>query len=205
MRKLISATAAAAVTFSALVAPAAEARHRDYWGHRHRVDVDAGDVIAGVLILGTIAAIANTGKKRERERQGERYEPRDSRDSRDGGYDRSADYDRDDDGQRSTDYGRDDRDLPIDRADEVSGDLQDNGDDRHGTSGRTDAGRAADACAVAAERRLGGNARTTGIDRVMSEGNGWSVSGRVESDAAGPRDFQCSYRAGRVSSVSIDA
>lgn len=51
-------------------------RHR-YWryrGHRHRVD--AGDVLAGVLIIGGIAAIANAASNSERDR---RYRERDVR------------------------------------------------------------------------------------------------------------------------------
>lgn len=53
-------------------------KHRRYgWGrgwdrHRHRDRVDAGDVLAGVLIIGGIAAIADAVKDRRRERY-ERY------------------------------------------------------------------------------------------------------------------------------------
>lgn len=50
------------------------ARHRDGWGdyrryrhHRHG-GVDAGDVLAGVLILGGIAAIASAASKNSRDR-----------------------------------------------------------------------------------------------------------------------------------------
>ncbi|MGQ7829415.1 hypothetical protein [Altererythrobacter sp. Z27] len=47
-------------------------RHR-YWRHRDRID--AGDVLAGVLIIGGIAAIANAASKSERDRnyRDERY------------------------------------------------------------------------------------------------------------------------------------
>lgn len=41
---------------------------------RHRDKVDAGDVIAGALILGGIAAIASSANKRAKERARERYE-----------------------------------------------------------------------------------------------------------------------------------
>ena len=33
------------------------------WGHHHRDRVDAGDVIAGILIIGGIAAIASAASK----------------------------------------------------------------------------------------------------------------------------------------------
>lgn len=56
-------------------------RHRRwrYRGYRHRHGIDAGDVLAGVLIIGGIAAIANAGKNSERDR---RYRERDYRDER---------------------------------------------------------------------------------------------------------------------------
>ena len=41
-------------------------RYRGYRGYRHRNDIDAGDVLTGVLILGGIAAIASAASKRER-------------------------------------------------------------------------------------------------------------------------------------------
>lgn len=61
--------------------------HRWYRYRRHN-HVDAGDVIAGVLILGTIAAIASSASKAERERR-EDYRDRDYRreDYRDRPYD----------------------------------------------------------------------------------------------------------------------
>ena len=57
------------------------AEHRRHRRHRHyrhrRGGVDAGDVIAGVLILGGIAAIADAASKNNRrERRDERYDPR---------------------------------------------------------------------------------------------------------------------------------
>ncbi|WP_340589248.1 hypothetical protein [Erythrobacter alti] len=69
-------------------------QHRHYRRHRHRNRVDAGDVIAGVLVLGTIAAIAGSSRSRDRDRDyrdrdypDRDYRDRDYRDDR-GGYDR---------------------------------------------------------------------------------------------------------------------
>lgn len=56
-------------------------RYRGYRGYRHRRHrVDAGDVLAGVLIIGGIAAIANAASSSERRNRNERY--RDYREDR---------------------------------------------------------------------------------------------------------------------------
>lgn len=80
MNRFIVQLAGAAVLASSVVvaiAPA-EARHRRHWHQRDRVD--AGDVIAGIFLIGAIAAIADSAGKsrdRDRDRQGDddRYEP----------------------------------------------------------------------------------------------------------------------------------
>lgn len=78
-RLIVQLAGAAALASSVIVAIApAEARHRRHWHHRDRVD--AGDVIAGIFLIGAIAAIADSaGKSRERDRdrRGDdyRYEP----------------------------------------------------------------------------------------------------------------------------------
>ena len=58
-------------------------RYRGYRGYRHRNRIDAGDVLAGVLVIGGIAAIASAAsnsERRERRYRDERY--RDYRDDR---------------------------------------------------------------------------------------------------------------------------
>lgn len=65
------------------------------WG-RHHNDIDAGDVITGILIIGGIAAIASAASKGSKDRQ---------RDSRDRDYRDRDDRERDD----SRGYGNDDR------------------------------------------------------------------------------------------------
>jgi hypothetical protein len=87
---ILSATMAMTVA-TGIVATAspADARWKRY--HDRRIDVDAGDVIAGIALIGVIAAIADSadgGKKRERQR------------------DRDRDYDRDYDQQTGSDYDR---------------------------------------------------------------------------------------------------
>ena len=54
MRRLITGLAAAAVLAS--VAAPADARGRRH--HRHHDDIDAGDVVAGAVVIGGIAALA---------------------------------------------------------------------------------------------------------------------------------------------------
>ncbi|RPF72649.1 hypothetical protein EG799_03015 [Aurantiacibacter spongiae] len=74
---------------------------------RHRGGVDAGDVVAGVLVLGTIAAIASAAGNRDRDRyeyrDRDRYPPRD-----DGNYYRRGGW------QGESDYGSDGMDRAVD-------------------------------------------------------------------------------------------
>jgi hypothetical protein len=65
MKKAILAAAALAVIASTAAAPA-EARRRH---HRHGDGVDAGDVVAGVAIVGGIAAIASAIGEKNRAKQ----------------------------------------------------------------------------------------------------------------------------------------
>ena len=72
-RKLSGATAVAA----ALCLLATPVAARDYHGGHHRHhdhdDIDAGDVVAGVVILGAIAAITGAVNRHNRERYEQRY------------------------------------------------------------------------------------------------------------------------------------
>ena len=188
-----SAAALSIVAALSMAASPALARDRNWgggnwgggWGHRHHDRVDAGDVIAGVLILGGIAAIAsvasNSNKaKRERSRDyqypdqsypGQSYPQRDS----------SADYDTEsrpdyDDGARES-------------RDETR-------DDARGDSRGLD--NAVSLCTSEIER---GDRRIDEIDTVSREGNGWRISGRIEGGA----NFGCTVdRDGRVSNVNLD-
>lgn len=64
MRKLITGLTAAAML--ATLASPADARRRH---HRHHDDVDSGDLVAGAVVIGGIAAIASAIKEDKRRKQ----------------------------------------------------------------------------------------------------------------------------------------
>jgi hypothetical protein len=71
--KLAGAAVLSASVVTAIVP--AEARHRRY---HHRDRVDGGDILAGIVLIGAIAAIAGSGKKdRDRDQRNDdvRYDP----------------------------------------------------------------------------------------------------------------------------------
>jgi hypothetical protein len=76
---------AAAIAMAAalsLTASPAFARGWGGWGHRHHNDIDTGDVFAGLLVIGGIAAIASAASsknKQNREAEDYRYPDRDAR------------------------------------------------------------------------------------------------------------------------------
>jgi hypothetical protein len=142
-----------------------EARHRHY---RHRDRVDAGDVIAGIFLIGAIAAIADSA-------------------------DKNKDRDR-----RDSDYRYDRRDRDYRAAPDTSNDRQ------WVPGGNSDESRAVEACSWAAEGELGEFARVGQIDSVERAGNDWRVTGNVAAPDMMPRDFSCTYRAGRVTSVNFN-
>lgn len=146
-------TGAALASAAALSLAATPALARDWgWGgHRHRDrGIDAGDVFAGVLILGGIAAIASAASKSKKEREQRREEdyryPDDQRD---------RDYDRN--GDRGYD-GRGDDSRP----------------DWRESRGINDA---IDRCASEVER---GDRRIESVESVNREGEGWRVAGRMD-------------------------
>jgi hypothetical protein len=64
MRKFIAGLTAA--TLLATLASPADARRRH---HRHHDDIDSGDVVAGAVVIGGIAAIASAIKQDKRRKQ----------------------------------------------------------------------------------------------------------------------------------------
>jgi len=76
----IATAAALAASFSLAATPALARGWGGGWGgsHRHHDRIDAGDVLAGILIIGGIAAVASAASKGENQRQ----EQQDYRDPR---------------------------------------------------------------------------------------------------------------------------
>lgn len=73
-----TAAALSAVAILSMSASPAFARGWGGWGghrHHHRGGIDAGDVIAGVLILGGIAAVASAASKSDKQRRERLPEP----------------------------------------------------------------------------------------------------------------------------------
>ena len=176
MRKLTSLATAAAIVLTSVgfSATPAEARGRHGgWGYRHHDRISTGDVLGGLLIIGTIAAIASAASKDRREpapdyrydppyREDQRYEvPRYEPDSQD------------DDATRGV-YGR----------------------------GETES-RAADACSWAVEGEMGNDARVDSITGAESNNGGWYVTGTASRLGGEVRSFGCSYQNGRVVDVSF--
>ncbi len=90
IKKSRIATVMATLAVVSLAAPPAMANHRNWggWG-RHRDRIDTGDVVAGILILGGIAAVAsaasNANKKKQRDSD-YRYPDNNYPQQRSGGY-----------------------------------------------------------------------------------------------------------------------
>ncbi len=184
MNAKFSRTAAALAITAALSMAATPALARDrHWGGggwgRHHDRIDAGDIFAGVLILGGIAAIAsaasNSNKaKRERERSRDYQYP-------DQSYPQQPYPQRD----NSTGYGNDTRPSY-------------NESDRSSRTESRGLDSAVDRCASEIER---GDRRIEAIDTVTRDGDGWRVAGRTTSGSG----FACTVdRDGRVSNVNLD-
>ena len=72
----IAAAAAVVITSVGLAATPADARGRHGgWGYRDRDRISTGEVIGGLLILGTIFAIADSANKNKEQRREPRYDP----------------------------------------------------------------------------------------------------------------------------------
>ena len=174
----LAAAAAVVVTSVGISAVPAEARSRHGgWGYRHHDRVSTGDVLGGLLIIGTIAAIASAASKDRRERAPDyRYDPPYRDDQR---------YD-----QRDRDYV-----PPVDDRPEI-------GDARAYGNGDVQT-RAADACSWAVEAEMGDDARVDRIDGTEANNGGWYVTGTASRLGGEVRSFGCSYRNGRVVDVNF--
>jgi hypothetical protein len=132
--------------------------HNHRWHRRDRID--GGDVVAGVLVIGAIAAIAGAATKADRDR-GYRYPER---------YPYPAPT-------RPYDY----RSGP--------------------TDSRYEDGRGLDRAVDMCTRELERSARVDTVDAVSRNGDGWRVSGRLDSG----RSFTCSVGDnGRIEAIDAD-
>lgn len=198
MRKILSAATMAAMMISS-TAPAAasvpmpsqkqhpviavqedgQAGHRGRgWGrHRHHDRIDAGDVFAGVAILGGLAILIGAASEADKQAKADRYPDRRYEDPRDDArYDDRGDYD-----------NRDNRNA------------QGYGD--YGSGGNVGLSQAVDGCTRAAEMQAGGGARVSEIRSVRPDGAGWRVAGDLSRGTN--RGFTCTYGANGVQSVDF--
>ncbi len=165
--------------------------YRGYRGYRHRDRIDGGDVLAGILIIGGIAAIAGAASKNARDR---RYDDRryDDRSNPSRYPDQRPDQRYED---RDTRYdSRSDTDARNDPAMGSAG-------VGAGAEGSSAMQAAIGACAEAAERRAGANARVETIDTVARDGNGWRVEGSLSGGTQ--RFFSCGSTAGQADFVQL--
>lgn len=156
-----AAMLAAAASVSMMATPAL-ANHRwgggygGYGGYHRDRGVDAGDVLAGVLIIGGIAAIASAASKASKEKKANpeyRYP--------DGDY-RSGD-------DRNGSYGNEAR--PEWRGD----------DGARGSGAQIGINEAVDRCLDEVSR---GSDRARDVDSVNRDGNGWRIAGRTDAGSS---------------------
>lgn len=173
---------------------------RDYWGggrdrYRHRRHhrgggSDTGAVIAGVAVVGVLAAILSSASREKRDQQ-----------ARDEASLPPRSADRDDP------YYGDETDSADAARPEAGRDLADGSD---GVISGEDS--AVNACAVAAEReaaRFGADPGVRGIDSVEGSGREWQIGGTVETRDGNRREpashrFTCSVRYGQIERVDVE-
>lgn len=180
MRKFTTLATASAIVLTSLAAVPAEARGRHHggWGYRDRDRISAGEVIGGLLILGTIAAIASSAGKDKAERRSDRYDPPYPEPQQD-----APNYEPQ--GDEAEPYGSATTEV------------------RPYGNGEAEA-RAADACSWAAEAELGDDARVDSITETRPNDGGWYVTGTASRGGGEVRSFGCSYTNGRVVDVRFN-
>ena len=178
MKLIASKTACALAAAATLAMTATPAMARGWHGHHRDRGIDTGDVIAGVLIIGGIAAIASAAAKSNRDKREREARYPERRYPSDDDYRDYRDY-RD----RSGGYG--------DRRDR----------EPYPGSGWRSAGSmdgAVETCVGEVERA---DRRVDTVDTVNREGDGWRVEGLVSKGGA----FSCTVdRDGRVRRVTVD-
>lgn len=149
--KIFRTRPAAALAIAAALSLTATPALARGWGHRHHDnDIDAGDVFAGLLVIGGIAAIASAASKKNKES-------------------REPDYRYPDGNHRSEETYRE----PL--AD-YGDDREDRGDRDYGWRSNGDLDGAVDSCVGEVER---GDRRVDSVDSVNRDGDGWRVEGRA--------------------------
>ncbi|MEY4722048.1 MAG: hypothetical protein RIQ46_1773, partial [Pseudomonadota bacterium] len=137
--------------------------------------VDAGDVIAGLLVIGTVAAVASAASNAGKAKR--------ARDDGDNDY-------RDDYRDQDRDYRDSNRRYGDDRPDFGS---RGSGDYR----GAGGIGQALDNCAAEVERP---DRRIDRVDTVERDSEGWRIEGQTDTG----RTFVCSVSdSGRIRSVTV--
>lgn len=187
-RKVTSLATATAIVLTSLAAVPAEARGRyghGGWGYRDRDHISAGEVVGGLLILGTIAAVVGAASKDKADQRRDRdypYEPpyREQRQDTPN-YEPRGDVD-------SQPYGD-------------GTDAQPTGAQPYG-KGEAEA-RASDACSWAVEGEMGDDARVDSITGTEPNNGGWYVTGTASRLGGEVKSFGCSYRNGRVTDVNF--
>lgn len=179
------ASSLAVLAVLTMTATPALAHGRGDWGrHRHYRGngISGGDLLAGLLVIGGVAAIASAASKKSDEQQRDRSSYPGGPDDYDRDYERSADSDQgygDEPPPSSSDYGS--RDYPGGPA---------------GAQGSFDG--AVDACSAELER---GSNRIDSVDGVRRMGDRYSVEGRLGDG----RGYACSVDdTGHIRSVAVD-
>ena len=174
-----SAASIAALAALSMTATPVLAHGHGGWGRHYHRHGDGGDILAGLLIVGGIAAIASAASK----------SARDDRADERGRYPGGPDYGSPEDQGYGDAPNRDDDDDAA----------QDHGSAYPGAAamdGSFDS--AVDHCADELER---GERKIGSIDNVGREGDRYSVERRLEDG----REFSCSVdRDGQVRSVAVD-
>lgn len=184
MRKFTSFAAATAIILTSVAATSAEARSRyghGGWGYRDRDRISTGEVVGGLLILGTIAAVIGAASKDKAQRR-----------------DRDYPYE--------PPYRAPRQDTPnYEPQRNDQGDAYGSGgttEVRPYGDGEAEA-RASDACSWAVEGEMGDDARVDNITGAEPNNGGWYVTGTASRLGGDVKSFGCSYRNGRVVDVSF--
>ncbi|MFC0204152.1 hypothetical protein [Novosphingobium soli] len=193
-RSRIAASLAALAAFSMTAAPALARGHDDWRRHRHHRGgggIDGGDLLAGLLVIGGVAAVATAVSNKKAERTDGEPEPYRYPEAPEVGYGDGPDdgpVDAPDDG-------------PVDAPDDGPVDVPPSGGATYPgglEAGQGSLGSAVDACSAELSR---GDKHVESVESVRRMGERYSVEGRL----ADGRPFACSVDdGGHIRSVAVD-